>query len=712
MHHRDFVIEEVIKKAIRLTSQSSASDEKQGVERAGVNISTFLNNLKMLESSLDKQDITENDLTEKVNQFFQNPDNEFPTDLASLAEIRLELETLYKHKTGIPCTKEIKNDDQLRNINSYEYLRNFRGYLLAWQTQMAVGKRDIIMGEIAALIDRPYDATIPYGDIYTKFLHTLARQIKADNNKTYLGSSACKRVIDLIYNNSNLAIERSYEMIKPSLRDVRQTSEESESSVRGYLTQHNGWFREKVKYIFRWGYQNATTPVEQGEVFWGLIKSNIPLYEFKAQLTTSQPSIREYNYKQNTTLPLENRCGQQIQRVKKHWYQFFATTTIIDPLFSAWSEVQVRNNTENMSRIDRLYINNLPIDRPGYFFNGNRETNATSMLQQYAKEHTNIVVITLPSDKGLLDRKMLRQHSQTFKNLSVSKFKEIMLNIAKGNNKQAFDIQDFDIDSETKKILYGNDEHGILKDLIDKSFVTMGFNQETKMTFADIQAVYFHFIKFEMTDFIFLKLNPRSFNMTCKDAIDRGGVSSAYYNLMKSIQLGKPMSQGEFERALHGAPTLVKGRGMNSHTTLIWNALNTYINAKDRLGEGQDKLLVPDWLREWRNEHALPETAYGLCNQLKHYLSEIDQEIKRPSGIKSLFSISNQDKRNKERAARELLHTLNRHLSGKENTQTLPYTVDNMTYACLHNGRLGKVVTQLEKQGVLATASLSRYRKI
>ncbi|OAJ33019.1 hypothetical protein [Piscirickettsia salmonis] len=88
--------------------------------------------------------------------------------------------------------------------------------------------------------------------------------------------------------------------------------------------------------------------------------------------------------------------------------------------------------------------------------------------------------------------------------------------------------------------------------------------------------------------------------MTCKDGIDRAGIASAYYNLMQSMKGQMCLSQEEFERALHAAPALVKGRGMNHHIETLWNAVDCYLNSMKERGEGHQ---VPLWLTQWRDKN-------------------------------------------------------------------------------------------------------------
>lgn len=75
-------------------------------------------------------------------------------------------------------------------------------------------------------------------------------------------------------------------------------------------------------------------------------------------------------------------------------------------------------------------------------------------------------------------------------------------------------------------------------------------------------------------------------------------MSSTYYNLLKSFESSYPLSKEEFERSLDAAAAMVKGRGMNFHRRIIWNALDSYINA-------HYNELVADsrksWLIYWRD---------------------------------------------------------------------------------------------------------------
>jgi hypothetical protein len=117
--------------------------------------------------------------------------------------------------------------------------------------------------------------------------------------------------------------------------------------------------------------------------------------------------------------------------------------------------------------------------------------------------------------------------------------------------------------------------------------------------------------------------------MSCKDGIDRGGVASAYYNIMKALELNLPFEKNEFFRALHAAPSLVKGRGMNDHIGSLWNAVNIYChNPKNNN--------IPDWLRVWVRDNAPEKSRQSYILKLATYQNGSFHTDKKQSKFSSL----------------------------------------------------------------------------
>lgn len=197
-----------------------------------------------------------------------------------------------------------------------------------------------------------------------------------------------------------------------------------------------------------------------------------------------------------------------------------------------------------------------------------------------------------------------------------------------------FELKDFHISERVRTKIFGDKnrrfspevESRILNDLLEKSFEELGYSDKEELSDAERQAVWFHFIKYQLTNYIIDSLTPKSINFSCKDAIDRGGVASAYYNLIKSFtkEEGKvkiPMTREEFDQALHAAPTMVKGRGMNHHLNLIWNAVDAYVNKNY---ESLKKESGQQWLIEWRDLNCPHERVKGL---LERRVDECKREL-------------------------------------------------------------------------------------
>ena len=241
-------------------------------------------------------------------------------------------------------------------------------------------------------------------------------------------------------------------------------------------------------------------------------------------------------------------------------------------------------------------------------------------------------------------------------------------------------------------------EQNILEDLIEKSFKFMGVSPIKKVSLSKQQAVFFHFIKFEFTHFILDKLQPDSFNISCKDAIDRGGVASAYYNLIKSIKKGAPLSEEEFLRALHGAPTLVKGRGMNFHIKIIWNAIDHFIQAHDRTSKKTGilpTLDIPTWLRTWRDDNAPSHSKIKYTQKLTDYIHHRATQ----SNYLSIFGeLTQMDLIIKITVANKLLMLLEEH----NNT-----TFSKKEWLTLKNGRLGKLFNGIQFYKIVVPPQLT-----
>ncbi len=349
----------------------------------------------------------------------------------------------------------------------------------------------------------------------------------------------------MIYQNYSDPLGESWQAVS-NLAEVVNQTEDLEESVMESLSSS----RRKV---------NVVNPSSVGPR-WSRFKTLFSSH-YKPMQHTSFPTLRQYHYQRHLK---EIRCGTQAQR--------HDGKTRVSPLFEMWCAKQ----NSFSGTITHVYFNNLARDR-GRFSFARHETVLTNELHRLEQRQPHIAVITLPADGGLLSVGGLAQS----KHFLMQDTKKLILDIAANNG------QDFCISKNVKQLLYGEDSRGYsfeqekekLIELLNKSISALGLGRKANLTVRERQALYFHFIKFELTNFILEKLQPKSFNISCKDGIDRAGVASIYYNLVKSIELRNPLAEEEFLRGLHGAAVMVKARSVNFHIKVLWNAVDQYINA-------------------------------------------------------------------------------------------------------------------------------------
>lgn len=551
---------------------------------------------------------------------------------------------------GIPLSNEINNIDELHNINCFDYLskiavairkppeKNLSGLLANLNSVKWILK--LCSEEVN------YNSKIPYGNLFSDFM--------LEMQQVYVNETLRSNILPLyevIYKNDNEALTRSYAIIKDVVlhrNHIYQTEHEITNTFSGKTTN------------------NITSPIDQGSN-WGRFSAMIS-DDFKPQLTTNIPSVRKYDFKDSAELPMELRFGTQGERHDGN--------PRANPLFEGYLESR-KNSGDGITKIQHIYFNNLGLTRDDY--EGKKERDLSIDLHALEKRHENIAVITLPADKFLMSEKMLSNEAYgNCENLQVT-ILSILLNESKDPN----DRNDFYISPKIRKKLFGDTnlidqkedsneeiklsieekvcEFNKYNQLVNYSFKAVGLDLESNqnITKAQAQAVYFHLMKYELPNFILEKLQPETFNMSCKDAIDRGGVSSAYYNIIKSFELYNKndkkeeflMKKDEFLEALHAAPTLVKGRGMNHHVQLIWNAVNEFIKARDIEGKGDG---VPGYLREWRDKNPVVHLKKNeLIRLVKQELLEKKEDINR---LIHLLKDVNNAKNDKSNIFRELWH--------------------------------------------------------
>lgn len=511
--------------------------------------------------------------------------------------------------------------EQLHNRNCYAYLKALE---ISPDILASIETFSVALAEALREIHQPdsaYRKYVPYGDLYCQFFSVVEANIETIFDKkreALLNRSitpedeieklqALDKFIFSIYANANDILLHTFSVIQ----HIPLAHAPIKTTIEKTIAKH---LRDNAPRV-----NQSSSPAQTRSLhsrFMSVFGDN-----FKPQHTTSLATIRNYSYSSGHSLT-EYRFGTQGQRE--------AGIERVSPLFERWLQVQKRLHSKDKApgEITHIYINNLGLDRNRV--EGKKERALTMVLQELETRHDNIAVITLPADQGLMDQSIYRYTSDR---LSYQHVYDELLQIANQDPANERKVKDFYISKKIRHLIFKDEEGNYseeaektcLKRLLNKSFKALGITAEQTISSAQRQAVWFHFIKFELTAHIVQTLAPKSINFSCKDAIDRGGVSSLYYNLIKSITLKNPMSRSEFECGLHAAPSMVKARGMNHNLNVLWNTINAYVNANYN---DLKKNVRGAWLIEWRDLNCPHERVNDLLElRIRQTVAELEDAL-------------------------------------------------------------------------------------
>jgi hypothetical protein len=511
-----------------------------------------------------------------------------------------------EHATG-PISSEA-----LHNQNCFLYLKRLK---LVPALKDLLGK-DLYQELVSVQNTSRSSPERPYADLYTKFFSFIDEHV--DSIYASGLNKVQKRFMDELvlscYDNDNGILAESYAQIRGVTLQQRPIAARMEKQIERHVKDHGPRVNKQ-----------ALSPAKAGASM-ALVKATFAA-DYKPQHGTSLSTIRHYDFHRGTD-PKEYRFGTQGQR---HHGQ-----SRVSPLFNRF--LKIKEERSPRQKIAHIYFNNLGRDRTG--LEGTKEKAMTAALEALELFNPKVAVITLPADLGIMDKNSYKKTKPTEPYRDT---KKMFLDIAMGRSSEK--VQDFHISPRIREMLFKN-EQGVyspqveeqkMSELIERSFQRFGITDRgvvsdvIKLTPAHQQAIWAYFIKFELTDHIISQLKPAGINFSCKDAIDRGGISSAIYNLMKSISRHEPMSRDEFEQALHAAPTMVKGRGMNHHLEVAWNMIDVYINKRQDATIAVDP--IPDWLIEWRDANC-PHARVDqhLAFRILECQSTIDRAIQGAPG--------------------------------------------------------------------------------
>jgi hypothetical protein len=457
---------------------------------------------------------------------------------------------------------------------------NARAVLVAFFSAITSNKQ-VLSDELQALqkeVGTYYNLRVDYGTLYVQLITSLRNaytNAKADEKQ------AAATLIYHLYHNDNRVLERTYNQVMDEhIHTSSPTSPALEEVYRHYVSQ-----KSRGKYA-------AMSPYEAGgnmERLSSTLSSNFD------PMSRGLPTIRHYGYK-TAGSPIEYRFPTQAQRVKG--------IASVDPLFEGFLDAKPKDKHVyfNFLRRDERKFSGLKKRLAEYFGKEcKKENEMTHALESFKRD--NLTVITLPADDALMNKKAyLETHRYLTKQATTQMFVDVMMS-ADGEQVDEVAYKDFNMSPTTRFKLGFLSEigKGRVKALLAKSFKAVGLDADDGKLISEAQrqAVWFDFVNFQLPQAVMSTLNPAGFNFSCKDAIDRGGVASAWYNLRQSFETTQPMSREEFEQALHAAPLSTKGRGMNEHVTRLWNMVNEYVDNNVEALKDPGK----SWLILWRDMH-------------------------------------------------------------------------------------------------------------
>jgi len=181
---------------------------------------------------------------------------------------------------------------------------------------------------------------------------------------------------------------------------------------------------------------------------------------------------------------------------------------------------------------------------------------------------------------------------------------------------------DFYISDDVKKQILGDGsrmQKQKINNLFKKAVIDICGFYKNELPPDERQAVFFHFVNYHLTQAVLDAITPDSYNISCKDAIDRGGVGNLWHHMEKRLKEGKPISKEEFEKHLDASPILVRGRPINDHKNLIWNALKVRYLCNSKLAKQMP------WIKDWLLQN-YPGKIYNKVSFFKRIVTSTSRK--------------------------------------------------------------------------------------
>jgi hypothetical protein len=297
-------------------------------------------------------------------------------------------------------------------------------------------------------------------------------------------------------------------------------------------------------------------------------------------------------------------------------------TCNVHPIFESYvdSNLTSSKDSDYLDHLDYLYIN-LQRHHDGAMPQVKSEYLRSEELHKVLNAKPGAAAVSLPAhstffNQGINTHKHTADSSvETLENMLTA----IVDAIAKGDDD--FVIPDKVLILMYKKMKgtdlpYGFDlrSHENIKELVLSSYkeaVIMNTGQDYQdisKKFVDANtraAVMSYFVKATLTHQILNATNPKRYNITCKDAIDRAGTHNILLSIHRKILAGEKIHINEVKRCLNGLAMAYKHRPINHQGTVFFN---TFEKLYYSMSEEEQKRIFPaddtgnPWPAKWIDE--------------------------------------------------------------------------------------------------------------
>ncbi len=257
-----------------------------------------------------------------------------------------------------------------------------------------------------------------------------------------------------------------------------------------------------------------------------------------------------------------------------------------------------------------------------------------------------VAVITLPADNKFLLKKFKMKTGKESDPHHKTSFLELFENLAQSIQQNK---NDFYMTSDVKDKLFGpNFDNQSLEEVFNGPLgnkFRVAIKEITGITIPNIinvkdlkklnemniavspqirSAILFHLIKFNLTDSIISTLKPTCYNVSCKEAIDRGAIHNLWHHMNARFKQGNPISQQEFLLLLDSPAILVKHRALNHNRNLLWNVLNHRMKASPEFAAAHP--FVKEWLRQNNLSQSLERNEGLIIKARRHIKAYFSKE--------------------------------------------------------------------------------------